>query len=145
MRGSLFPGGTYCLHKGKVTKIYNIMLCVILLEKVGITFEKKLSSEMYKYKEELSNDVFQTYIYGVRERLLPVDEVIKSLFKTHKSHREEKKSEHLCVVCNESPRKIVLGCGHYCMCEKCSINVKGSSNMCPLCRNPIYWSTIVYE
>ena len=45
--------------------------------------------------------------------------------------REFENNETLCVICLEHERKMVFGCGHCCVCEKCSPNL----DKCPLCRS----------
>ncbi|XP_041977519.1 mitochondrial E3 ubiquitin protein ligase 1 [Aricia agestis] len=50
--------------------------------------------------------------------------------------RDKNLGEHqLCVVCTENPKEIILlPCGHVCLCEDCSENIK---HKCPICRERI--------
>ena len=46
--------------------------------------------------------------------------------------------EHLCVVCQEREKKVLLlPCKHLCMCQQCSNQIGKGDAMCPLCRVPI--------
>lgn len=50
----------------------------------------------------------------------------------HWRRREEQKEQHLCAVCFEAPREVVMRpCNHFIMCGACSNRVQGR---CPQCR-----------
>jgi hypothetical protein len=46
--------------------------------------------------------------------------------------------DHLCVVCLENARNIVLiPCGHMVLCDVCCDDIMANSNECPMCREKI--------
>ena len=46
-------------------------------------------------------------------------------------------SDSACIVCCERPKKVVYGCQHFLLCEKCDEVLKKSHGDCPVCRKPI--------
>ncbi|CAN1129472.1 Probable E3 ubiquitin-protein ligase LUL4 [Linum perenne] len=43
-----------------------------------------------------------------------------------------------CVICMTEPKDTaVLPCRHMCMCSECAKELRGQSNKCPICRQPI--------
>lgn len=55
---------------------------------------------------------------------------------------EELPDSQRCCVCHNNPREIILlPCGHYCLCEDCSI---GINDNCPICRTNIATKSAVF-
>ena len=54
------------------------------------------------------------------------------------------KDDDLCKICMERKRKIVLSCGHYHTCAKCTRSVLKGNKQCPVCRKEITNVTCVY-
>ena len=51
-------------------------------------------------------------------------------------------NELLCVVCMDEKRRVLLTpCNHYCVCENCSLRLRG---LCPMCRRHIDRSVVVF-
>ena len=51
-------------------------------------------------------------------------------------------NELLCVVCMDEKRRVLLTpCNHYCVCENCSLRLRG---LCPVCRRHIDRSVVVF-
>lgn len=43
-----------------------------------------------------------------------------------------------CVICMDNPYDVVIvPCGHYCICEECSVRLAASRMNCPICRGRI--------
>ncbi|XP_013140951.1 PREDICTED: mitochondrial ubiquitin ligase activator of nfkb 1-A [Papilio polytes] len=81
------------------------------------------------------------YKYLKRRKRRQLEESLKRQLaagrKERRAHAREKNltDVQLCVVCSENPKEIILlPCGHVCLCEDCSENIKDN---CPICRERI--------
>ncbi|CAH2086846.1 unnamed protein product [Euphydryas editha] len=81
------------------------------------------------------------YKYLKRRRRREADERLKAQLAAGRRQRRATTRDHaltdlqLCVVCTENPKEIILlPCGHVCLCEDCSENIK---DKCPICRERI--------
>jgi C3HC4-type zinc finger (RING finger) protein len=54
------------------------------------------------------------------------------------------KDSKQCVICFDRERsRLISVCGHYCMCEVCSLTVLKSNPKCPICRSPFEESNLI--
>ncbi|KAI5635472.1 e3 ubiquitin ligase domain-containing protein [Phthorimaea operculella] len=81
------------------------------------------------------------YKYLRRKRRKEMEDSMKKQLaagrRERRAHAREKNLSEvqLCVVCTENPKEIILlPCGHVCLCEDCSDNIKDN---CPICRERI--------
>jgi len=78
--------------------------------------------------------IFRDYFQGqhpymafyIRKRLLNQENLL------------DEEEENLCVICMENaPHVMFQTCRHVCTCHSCYNNLRGSSDVCPLCRTYI--------
>jgi hypothetical protein len=71
-----------------------------------------------------------------QQPVLPVAEQLQAHMKQLGIHDDELEDDnHLCVVCMEHPRNIVLvPCGHMALCKECcNTIITDQKNKCPMC------------
>ena len=58
------------------------------------------------------------------------------------SREREGEQSRLCIVCMDKEKKVLLRpCRHYCVCEGCSLRLRGE---CPVCREAIQSSEVIH-
>ncbi|XP_022127953.2 mitochondrial E3 ubiquitin protein ligase 1 [Pieris rapae] len=82
------------------------------------------------------------YKYIKRRRRRQADENLKKQLAAGRRERRAQNRDkdlsevQLCVVCSDNPKEIILlPCGHVCLCEDCSENIRDN---CPICRERIH-------
>lgn len=84
---------------------------------------------------------------GYRAKAIEEAEIKKQLEETRRERRKKNRTadlsdNQLCVVCKSNPIEIILlPCGHVCLCEDCSVDIR---NNCPVCRAFIEKKSVAY-
>ncbi|XP_066595763.1 mitochondrial E3 ubiquitin protein ligase 1 [Prorops nasuta] len=103
-------------------KIYRLVC--IMLGAIGLLIGGMVARRYWKDREEqrVSKELRESLAASRRERRRRVRE-------------KDLREDQICVVCHTNPREIILlPCGHVCICEDCSDDIKSS---CPVCRGSI--------
>jgi hypothetical protein len=81
------------------------------------------------------------FFYRVKkDKIIVLDETnindITNLISNIKIYEDD---DPTCVICMDNEKSIILmGCGHYVMCEYCTNIIIKKTNKCPICRTNIF-------
>ncbi len=107
---------------------------ITLSKEILLFMENMLCKKEKRIKfEELSNHIFLT-------KEVKQYELINAQKNDQNNNLNEKKEEHLCIICFTGTSEIIISpCGHKCICNNCYNQLKGKDilKICPICRKPI--------
>jgi hypothetical protein len=97
--------------------------------------EEELFSLLIKVvnREITDFDQFRSYLVDFRPLLDKKKDSVREIeLKKNKKNSKDTESLDDCIFCMSAKKNIVfIPCGHLCVCEGCSVNIK----QCPMCRN----------
>jgi adenylate kinase family enzyme len=83
------------------------------------------------------DEVHQSIISYLDQELPTIEPIINSS-QALSSDQTSAPPLQLCVVCYDAPADfLVVPCGHQCACQKCLLELRSSSGLCPICRTNI--------